>query len=1750
MHSESTGVYSRFFRTFQYLWFLFFVAGASNVFAQSSVQNYSEYNWLFGSNESHITFNKADGRAQLDSLMATGLGTGGGVTISDPVTADLLFYTDGIQLFDANHDPIAGTLNGNNTINRSAVVMPMPYSDGRYYIFTNSGNSGVNEIQYTIVDRNLPGNAAGGAPPLGDISTGQLNLATGLTDPSEGMILVQDSVDNESFWLISQDRTTLDIRLINIQNGVLGVIQTVTPWTVTEPGFEIADLAWSLESGKLAAAPKESNRNVTLFDFDPATGALTLDRALINTGNADFSTEAVYGLEWSSTGNQLYISRHGGTGNVGNLYQFDLNDSLNTVNSILFEPVFRSYGLKRGPDQRIYHLYQQTSSTAIEVGVINVPDSTYNNSFSGLGVNYDSLAFGPASNLSATQFPDMAAPHFENFDLVEMFYLDTCVVNSTKFFSSVSPTPENYFWSFGDGGTSNAVSPIHEYQAAGVYNVSLIVTLNGITDSVSRSVEIVSTTYSFDLGMDTIRCPGEMWALDASSSDGTVGLMYSWNTGESTPQITADTTLIYSVSVLTAEGCMVRDYVQIQTYEDATEFNNQWYFGDMAGIDFNQPVSAIEDDNLINSPQAASSVSDLNGDLHFYTDGETIWNWDHEVMLNGNNIGGDNTSMQGVMIVPVPADSMVYYVFTTDPVWGDFTYDMKYSIVDMKQDTARGAVVAKDMTFMKNSTERMTALGLGNNISWLITHEYGNNQFRSYPITDQGIGAPLTSSAGSVLRFDEEKTGTGELQVAQAGSVLAMAFQDTNDNFVELFDINDTTGVITHLTTIDIQEPVPSLVYGLEVSAGLSKLYVTTNGSNSKLLQYDLDSLYGDTPTADIENSKFELGANGGAQYGALATGSNGIIYMAIDNSASVGTISSPELDDADANFNEEGFSLGSRTSRLGLPNFVQSVPLQAMTPGIDISNACLGQPTIFEGIGSSNIDNFFWTFGDGTFGLVEDTTIVYNLSGDYNVSLNITNRCGLDTMFWETVSVNPIPVRPTLQDNATLCNGSVTLEAWPRDTAEFSYTWSTGETTRQITVSQPALVSVFITDTTGCQSDPRTSFIDDTAPVVNLGPDQSICQNTPVFSLDALNPGTAINWFVNGTSNGNTLSVQDVDTSVPGSFTYLVTVEDIFNCVTTDSVTYNIQNMPDLTYGADTTSGCGAADGEIDINIIETGSFTYTISGPSSLGPVSVTGPGAVTEGSLAAGAYTVAVTNLLTGCDNSQTVTVSDGGAPFDVDNVVTTPGCPGAGSMEVVLADAGGIPSNVDYELFDVMGASLGTGSATVVGGSFVINALDSGVYDIVIQDQGGANCIQNADDIDLAGLANADYLSEPQFFCDDQGQIGISPLSQNPADSIVYNWTGPNIIGTAQGDTILVASPGTYTVTSTSPSLCSVVTDISVSQNDGPEVDIVIEGAECDGQVILSANITNTVVGNTSYQWEDGTGTQLRTVTDAGTYEVIVLDQGSGCTGTATEDVVVFDELTVFISTAPNCDNGNELFMSAYANIQEDVAFQWLDPTGTVLDETSAEISVSESGTYTVQVMSTTNVCEATAAFNATVVPIESEELLLSDTEGICTEDPDPTNSTIQLDPGVFSSYEWSIVNSGDILSTDRLFTADEEGVYQVTVTNGFTCVNDFVTVRDNCLPVVYAPNAFTPNNDNLNDEFFVYENPYVTNFNIKIFSRWGEMVYEANGVDFRWNGVYQGGLLPSGTYVYVMTFESSLQPEQGVIVQRGGVAILR
>jgi gliding motility-associated-like protein len=88
--------------------------------------------------------------------------------------------------------------------------------------------------------------------------------------------------------------------------------------------------------------------------------------------------------------------------------------------------------------------------------------------------------------------------------------------------------------------------------------------------------------------------------------------------------------------------------------------------------------------------------------------------------------------------------------------------------------------------------------------------------------------------------------------------------------------------------------------------------------------------------------------------------------------------------------------------------------------------------------------------------------------------------------------------------------------------------------------------------------------------------------------------------------------------------------------------------------------------------------------------------------------------------------------------------------------------------------------------------------------------------------------------------------------------------------------------------------------------------------------------------------------------------------------------------------------------------------------------------------------------------------------------------------------------------------------------------------------------VFIPNAFTPNNDGLNDAFQVY-GMGIRELQLQVYNQWGERIFETKDIAGKWNGLHKGVAQPSGMYVYT----ARVQLANGVVlVKKGAIHLIR
>lgn len=1727
---------------------------------QVAAQDFARYNWYFGNSNTAIRFSRSDNSASLVTNQKLPFGTGGSAVASNPVNADLMFYTDGSRVYDisgtATPMPNGTGLLGNTNGNQPVAICPVPGAPNQYYVFTNSANGAAGgSIVFSIVDMMLPGNSAFGAPFTGEVTTKNQAIA-GLINRSEAMIVVPHD-NGTDYWLITHENGTDNYTVTHVQPA--GAFAS-TNFGNLSGGLNISATNFAYHEGtaKIAVSPLTVNRNIAILDFDDATGLLSFDQFVLNS--ASTLAGAIYDTEWSPSGRFLYISRRNDSGADAQVLQFDTTNPATSLATILPVAVNSSYGLQIAPDTAIYHIYQATGGGPFLIGRLTDTDSV------GTLVQYEPTAFTANPNINGTQFPSFS-PAFDLNLSVSFVSAGTCSNSPISFFPTVTPDADSLVWDFGDGQGSNAWSPVHTYQNGGAFNVTVTAFLNGETASASNPINITQFDLQLQLVQDTTACECELPINNGvppcpndTSDDFSVEVQIQgtassiiWSNGDIGPILTPDSAGYYYVVVTDATGCSAYAGVNVREYGLQDQRANIWYFGQNAGIDFNeQPPVSIS--GPVNSPEGVSVISNRNGQVVLSTDGVRVYDRnDVEITQTADGtpivippgIGGESGSTQSALIIPVPGDETLYYIFTTQEVHGSGTYELRYTLFDVKENGGDGGIIEFNQLLFTRSTERITG-----NANWLIAHEYGNNSFRAYRVTQAGILSPVISSIGSDHTFNSPEAGQGYMKLG-AQNLLAVALSEPGvSNVLEIFDFDNATGVVSNLRVADLNSATGQ-VYGVEFFG--NKIFATLRGANSSIQEFFINHLGEPELIGSTVNNIAE-------DLGAIQVGPDGQLYVALNNRNALGLITvNPDTLQV-SSFNANGFALTSGQSQLGLPNFIQNVGNPIQPPGMDIAGFCEGEPTFFTGFGTDPIDQFFWTFGDGftsDSASVQHTYPVFNdgIARDYVVTLRITNRCGLDTLFTQTITIFPPPPNPTFLPagvpQPVLCDGTLLLEALPASTpnlADLTFLWSTGETTREITVSQQTIVNVTITNTvSGCTS-AGSILVADNRPPVELGPDQTLCQNVPMLPLNANNPGALYAWAINNVPAG-TAQTQPVDSSLPGIYQYTVSVTDpITTCVARDTVTFTFNESPAFTAVPSNTAACGTNTGQIALTINSpVGSlFSYFVTGPSTTlqgidqptGPVA--NPGLT---ALGAGTYGVTVADQVSGCATITTVGISDNVIDI-ISAVAQTPTCdPVAIDVQttgiVTIASATYRITNSGTGTEVVPPTSLGAANFTT------LPVAAPGNYTIEVTD---GSCI-TTENITITPNLPVPF-SVATNGCTD-------PVTLTITGGTGYAWSGPNITSATNIASITATppqGPQTYTVTVSEPGFCSVTQDVVVQVNNNLTVDFTQSDA-CAAQVTLTA--TTSAPGSYTYIWTragvqiPGGQTILANTSDDGvTYAVTVQNATSGCSFTSDARPIIVANLQLSMTTTTPC-TGSPFTLTATTN-RPGTNFQWSVNGSDIAGATNATLQRSTGGLYRI-----TGTLPGCTRF------VENQVTLLPSTPGalpqralICNNpaNPDPNTREILLDPGAgFISYDWSQGGVPLGITTQTLLVV-EPGVYGVDLTNSFGCVStDIIDVVELCKPRIVAPTAFRPGSPiDLNREFgvltFFIDD---SGFQVFIFNRWGEMVYQSNDRLFKWNGGYNNNfsqLLPAGTYTYVVKYRSIYEEE--IQEQRGGVVLMR
>jgi gliding motility-associated-like protein len=406
---------------------------------------------------------------------------------------------------------------------------------------------------------------------------------------------------------------------------------------------------------------------------------------------------------------------------------------------------------------------------------------------------------------------------------------------------------------------------------------------------------------------------------------------------------------------------------------------NIWYFGQNAGLDFNSGNPVVLLDGQLDTDEGCSAISDTLGNLLFYTDGVTVYNRNHVVMVNGDALNGSFSSTHSAIIVPKPNDSNIYYIFTTDFQAG--SNGLQFSEVDMSLDGGLGGITGnKNVLLFTPTTEKLTAIkNSTDNSYWVISHKWESDEFIAYQVTETGVNVnPVISAVGTYIGGSDTAAAAGQIKISPEGTKLAVA---RTEGFAEaqLFDFDSSTGLISNpITLLDLAND--ELVYGVEFSPNSQLLYISVLGNG--IYQFNLNA----GSNNQIIYSQFLI-TTLARPYSAMQLATNGKIYVAKPNQFQIDVINNPNGLGASCDFQFESVDLGGRRSQYGLPPFIQSF----FQVGFEVENLCFGEVAQFNANISQPYDSLLWEFGDSTTSVDESPIHAYTSPGVYDVQLTVT---------------------------------------------------------------------------------------------------------------------------------------------------------------------------------------------------------------------------------------------------------------------------------------------------------------------------------------------------------------------------------------------------------------------------------------------------------------------------------------------------------------------------------------------------------------------------------------------------------------------------------------------------------------------------------------------------------------------------------------------------------------------------------------
>lgn len=834
--------------------------------------------------------------------------------------------------------------------------------------------------------------------------------------------------------------------------------------------------------------------------------------------------------------------------------------------------------------------------------------------------------------------------------------------------------------------------------------------------------------------------------------------------------------------------------------------------------------------------------------------------------------------------------------------------------------------------------------------------------------------------------------------------------------------------------------------------------------------------------------------------------------------------------------------------------------------PVVDFSfvEQCLGTPTCFTDlttVNGSTISNYNWNFGDGNTSTTQNPCNNYATSGAYTVTLSATSAAGC-TGNIASYTVNafdnptadfttsPVCFGTATQFNNTSIGGLIT--DWDFGDGNVSSLSSPSHT-----YAIAGTYNVTLTVTTGSCTDNITQAITvNPLPVADFNV-TTACPNLNSNFTDAstVSSGSITNWdwtFSSGTPGSSTTQNPSVTFASGGNYDATLIVTTNTGCTDTLNQSFNIPYTPVADFSftlvcqgnqtcftdlssvtGSTITGWNYDFGDGNTSILQNPCNLYASSGAFSSTLTVTSADGCVSN----ATPYSVDVFSLPV--------------ASFTVNNVCQ--------AFEAVFTNTSNGAANYDWDFDD--GNTASTQNTTHFYNT-------PGTYNVTLIISSGSGCADTiTNPVTIYPMPVADFNFTNVCLNNVMNFTDVSTVSSGTING--WNWNfGDTQTSTVQNPSNTYIADGNYTVslTITTNNGCTDNTSEQVTVYPLPEINFT------SNSVCLNAttNFTNGTTINSgavaTYTWDfgDGTGTSSLVnpsyvYTNYGIFTV-VLDATSdnGCVSSETVDITVHpnpvvdftgDDLAGCNTHCVNFTNNSSIASGTITN------WVWDFGDGNISTQMNPSNcyynSTLNNQMYTIQLVATSdNGCDNAVTINnyITVYPDVIAEFSFG---------PQPTtildNNILFINETVNGvSYTWTFGDGNTSTDINPSNTYGEVGTYEVIL--AATSVNGCVDTISHLVEIgpdfiIYVPNTFTPDNDGVNDVFFpVLEGFDPLRFNLQIFNRWGDLIFESAFPQSGWDGNYKGLPAKDDTYVWKINVKDIVYGKQREFV--GHVNLLR